>query len=121
MENGKWKMEIENGKSVCLCVCLLPSALPSASAFCFLFILLLSSSNGCRRGGEPGTLVIAIEVAPEDSTRAFLPLPNIRPHNAIDLRHARCQGRQVRVRAVLAERFEESEITESSLFIFVRV
>jgi peptide/nickel transport system substrate-binding protein len=49
---------------------LLPSAfrlLPSAfcllpSAFCLLAVAL--SLTGCRRGAEPGTLVIAIEVAP---------------------------------------------------------
>ena len=52
---------------------LLPSAfrlLPSAfrlppSAFCLLLSLaLVFPLTGCRRGGEPGTLVIAIEVAP---------------------------------------------------------
>src|SRR5213592_3749697 len=57
MTNGKWKME--NGKSDCSL--LLPSA------FCFLLsviLLLIVPLTGCRRGGEPGTLVIAIEVAP---------------------------------------------------------
>jgi peptide/nickel transport system substrate-binding protein len=54
--------------------CLLPSALrlrSSAfrfphSAFCILLSILLLTSplTGCRRGGEPGTLVIAIELAP---------------------------------------------------------
>src|SRR6185369_4974360 len=53
--------------------CLLPSAywlLSSAfrrlpSAFCLLlFVVLLAPTAGCRRGGEPGTLVVAIEVAP---------------------------------------------------------
>ena len=35
------------------------------SAFCLLLLLLLTIPlSGCRRGGEPGTLVIAIEVAP---------------------------------------------------------
>src|SRR6266705_2221964 len=33
------------------------------SAFCFLLSVILPLT-GCRRGGEPGTLVIAIEVAP---------------------------------------------------------
>jgi peptide/nickel transport system substrate-binding protein len=50
--------------------CLLPSAfcllssrlLPSA--FCLLIVLLMIPATGCRRGGEPGTLVIAIEVPP---------------------------------------------------------
>ena len=46
--------------------CLLPSAfrlLPSA--FCLLLsLLLLAPASGCRRGGKPGTLVIAIEIAP---------------------------------------------------------
>ena len=47
-----------------------PFLLPSAfcilpSAFCLLLsIILLLPLTGCRRGGEPGTLVIAIEVAP---------------------------------------------------------
>ena len=55
--------------------CFLPSAfrfLPSAfrlppSAFCLLLsviLLLTLPLTGCRRGGEPGMLVIAIEVAP---------------------------------------------------------
>ncbi|HTF36733.1 MAG TPA: ABC transporter substrate-binding protein, partial [Blastocatellia bacterium] len=48
MTNDKWK--IENGKSVCLLLSVI-----------FLLIVPLT---GCRRGGEPGTLVIAIEVAP---------------------------------------------------------
>jgi peptide/nickel transport system substrate-binding protein len=55
MTNDKWKMEN-------------PSAfrLPP-SAFCLLpsvIFLLIVPLTGCRRGGEPGTLVIAIEVAP---------------------------------------------------------
>jgi peptide/nickel transport system substrate-binding protein len=51
--------------------CLLPSvSLPSVSlpsAFCLLLsvvLLLIATTTGCRRGGEPGTLVIAIEVPP---------------------------------------------------------
>lgn len=53
--------------------CLLPSAywlLSSAfrrlpSAFCLLlFVVLLAPTAGCRRGGKPGTLVVAIEIAP---------------------------------------------------------
>ena len=50
MTNGKWK--IEN---------------PSAFRLPLTVILLLLTTiplTGCRRGGEPGTLVIAIEVAP---------------------------------------------------------
>jgi peptide/nickel transport system substrate-binding protein len=70
---------MENGKSVCLppsAFCLLPSAfrLPP-SAFCLLssvfrfllsllLLVLICPLTGCRRGGVPGTLVIAIEVAP---------------------------------------------------------
>ena len=48
MENRKWKIE-------------------NPSAFCLLLsviLLLILPLTGCRRGGEPGTLVIAIEVAP---------------------------------------------------------
>ena len=67
MKNDKWKME--NASAFCFlpsAFCFLPSAfrlLPSAfclllSAFCLLPL------TGCKRGGEPGTLVIAIEVAP---------------------------------------------------------
>ena len=60
MTNDKWKME--NQKPFRLlpsAFCLLPSA------FClFLSIVLVLPLAGCRRGGEPGTLVIAIEVAP---------------------------------------------------------
>src|SRR6266446_3742569 len=69
MENGKWKIRLRSA------FCLPPSAfrlLPSAvrrlpSAFCLLLsviLLLILPLTGCRRGGEPGTLVIAIEVAP---------------------------------------------------------
>jgi len=52
--------------------CFLPSAfcfLPSffrllPSVFCLLIAFLVIPTTGCRRGGQPGTLVIAIEVAP---------------------------------------------------------
>jgi peptide/nickel transport system substrate-binding protein len=61
MENDNWKME--NCTSA---FCFPPSAfrlLPSA--FCLLLsLLLLAPAAGCRRGGKPGTLVIAIEIAP---------------------------------------------------------
>jgi len=55
MTNDKWKMT--NRKW--------PFRLPP-SAFCLLpYLLLLTFPlTGCRRGAEPGTLVIAIEVAP---------------------------------------------------------
>ena len=52
-------------------VCRLPSASPVCllpSAFCLLLsviLLLIVPLTGCRRGGEPGTLVIAIELAPK--------------------------------------------------------
>jgi len=65
MTNRKWKME--NLSAFCL--------LPSASAFRLLplyfpsFLLLALPLSGCRRGGEPGTLVIAIELP----TRGFDP------------------------------------------------
>ncbi len=55
MTKGKWKI-------------LPPSAfrlLPTAFRLLLSVILLFAlQSTGCRRGGEPGTLVIAIEVAP---------------------------------------------------------
>jgi peptide/nickel transport system substrate-binding protein len=70
MTNDKWKME--NGKSFCplpSALCLPPSAfrlLPSAFRLLpsLLLLLLICPLTGCRHGGEPGTLVIAIEVAP---------------------------------------------------------
>ncbi|HKP85731.1 MAG TPA: ABC transporter substrate-binding protein, partial [Blastocatellia bacterium] len=34
------------------------------SVCCLLILLLVISTTGCRRGGEPGTLVIAVEEAP---------------------------------------------------------
>jgi peptide/nickel transport system substrate-binding protein len=62
MENGKWQMANDKWKI------LLAAAVrfrPSAFRVLLSVILLLAPSlTGCRRGGEPGTLVIAIEVAP---------------------------------------------------------
>jgi peptide/nickel transport system substrate-binding protein len=53
MTNGK--SQIENKKSFRL----------QPSAFCLLlFVVFFLPLAGCKRGGEPGTLVIAIEVAP---------------------------------------------------------
>jgi peptide/nickel transport system substrate-binding protein len=53
MENRKWKIRLPSA------FCFLPSA------FCLLLsVILIVPLTGCRRGGEPGTLVIAIEVAP---------------------------------------------------------
>ena len=50
MTNGKWKI---------------PFPLPPAFCLLLSVILLLAlPTTGCRRGGVPGTLVIAIEVAP---------------------------------------------------------
>jgi peptide/nickel transport system substrate-binding protein len=57
MKNDNWKME----NRIFSADCLLPSA------FCLLLsslLLLALSTAGCHRGGKPGTLVIAIEVAP---------------------------------------------------------
>src|SRR6266404_2809948 len=69
MKNDNWKME----NCAASAFRFLPSTfwLPSSAfrrlptAFCLLLsLLLLAPSAGCRRGGKPGTLVVAIEIAP---------------------------------------------------------
>ncbi|HSE37195.1 MAG TPA: ABC transporter substrate-binding protein [Blastocatellia bacterium] len=70
MKNDKWK--IENPSASRLppsAFCFPPSAFcfpPSAFSLLISVLVLLATVPlaGCRRGGEPGTLVIAIEVAP---------------------------------------------------------
>src|SRR5947207_1909159 len=70
MTNRKWKMEnLSAFRLLPSAYCVLPSAFrlpPSACCLLLSVILLLLTVplSGCRRGGKPGTLVIAIEVPP---------------------------------------------------------
>src|SRR5687768_255533 len=40
------------------------SSFPLVAVFLLILILLAGATSACKRGGEPGTLVIALELAP---------------------------------------------------------
>src|SRR5688572_5434189 len=100
MTNRKWKME--NLSAFC----------SPPSAFCLLLsvTLLTLPLTGCQRGGEPGTLVIAIEVAP----RGFDPRFSTSFQTSARIMQLIYDTLVVRTEKFefvpsLAERFEESE------------